>query len=144
MADLITTTDQLIEQFLAKADFERPESGRKRLIFAIDATASRQPTWDAAAQLQGQMFLEAGRHGGLDVSVAYYRGMGELKATQFFGSAAPLVQAMTGVICRAGHTQLGRMLKHIAKERPDAAILVGDMCEEDVDELRPLATGSAA
>jgi hypothetical protein len=32
---------------------------RKRLIFAIDATASRQPAWDVAAQIHGQVFVEA-------------------------------------------------------------------------------------
>ena len=42
-------------------------AGRGRLIFALDATMSRQPTWDAACKLQSEMFEEAGRVGGLDV-----------------------------------------------------------------------------
>ena len=28
-----------------------------RLIFAVDATASRQPTWDHASHLQQEMFI---------------------------------------------------------------------------------------
>jgi hypothetical protein len=51
----LITTNALVDQFLAKAEKEPIQ--RKRLNFAIDATASRQPTWDAAAQVQGQMFL---------------------------------------------------------------------------------------
>ena len=58
---------------------------RKRLIFAIDATACRQPTWDLACQVQAQMFLETGRYGGIDVQLVYFRGFNEMKATKFFG-----------------------------------------------------------
>src|SRR5262245_23084506 len=43
---------------------------RGRLIFALDATASRQPTWDTACTLQGEMFCEIG---GLDLQLVYYR-----------------------------------------------------------------------
>jgi hypothetical protein len=68
----LTTTDALVDQFLAQAAKETPK--RKRLILAIDATASRQPTWDTASQVQGQMFLEAGTYGGLDIQLAYFRG----------------------------------------------------------------------
>ena len=48
--------------------------GRARLIFAMDATASREPTWDRACQVQGQMFLETAALGGLEVQLVYYRG----------------------------------------------------------------------
>jgi hypothetical protein len=106
MTNALTPTDQLVEDFLAKAEWD-PAPARKRLIFAIDATASRQPTWDLASQVQGQMFLEAGRYGGLEVQLVYFRGFDEMKATTFLGSTIPLVQAMSGVVCGAGHTQLG-------------------------------------
>jgi hypothetical protein len=136
--EIATTTDKLIEEFLAKAEWD-PVPARKRLIFAIDATASRQPTWDLASQVQGSMFLEAGRYGGLDVQLVYFRGFDELKSTKFFGSTMPLVQAMSGVTCRAGHTQLAKVLKHIAREHEQApvaaAILIGDYCEEMLDDV---------
>ena len=57
-----------IEQFLAGP---RKPSARGRLIFALDATMSRQPTWDRACQLQAGMFAEVG---GLEVQLVYYRG----------------------------------------------------------------------
>jgi hypothetical protein len=137
MTDLTTTTDRMVEEFLAQAEHQAPV--RKRLIFAVDATGSRQPTWDMAVHVQGQMFLEASRYGGIDVQLVFYRGAGELKATAFFESAAPLVQAMSGVTCRGGLTQLEKVLQHIAREHEKAkiaaAILVGDCCEEELEDV---------
>jgi hypothetical protein len=40
---------------------------RGRLIFGIDATASRQPARDTACQLQAKMFREATAVGGLEL-----------------------------------------------------------------------------
>jgi hypothetical protein len=133
--DLTLTTDQLVDRFLAGT---RPPA-RKRLVFAIDATASRQPTWDTAAHVQSQMFLEAGRHGGLEIQLVYFRGYDEMKATGWFSSSTPLVNAMAGVTCKAGHTQINRVLAHVHKqhkEHPIAAmILVGDAFEEPAVHL---------
>ena len=53
-----------------------PAAGQRgRLIFALDATMSRQPLWDTACRLQADMFDEAAGIGGLDVQLAYYRGL---------------------------------------------------------------------
>ncbi len=46
--------------------------GNGKLVFAMDATMSRQPSWDAALQTQAEMFREAGRIGGLDVQLVYF------------------------------------------------------------------------
>jgi hypothetical protein len=131
-----------VDEFLAKAEHTTPD--RRRLIFAIDATASRQSTWDTAAQVQGQMFLEAGRYGGLDVQLVFFRGRSEMKATAFMSNAAPLIEAMTGVVCRAGHTQLVKVLNHGAREHEKhkvaAAILVGDSCEEEFADIERAAS----
>ena len=48
---------------------------RGRLIFALDATASREAIWDIAAQLQARMFEEAAKIGGLDVELIYFRAV---------------------------------------------------------------------
>ena len=58
-------------------------SGRGRLIFALDATMSRQPTWDLAQSLQAKMFEAAGSLGGLDVQLVYFRGLNECRASKF-------------------------------------------------------------
>ena len=114
-----------------------------RLIFALDATASRQATWDLASHVQGEMFLEAGRVGGLEVQLCFYRGFGECRSSAWVRDAAELVRLMRAVRCVAGKTQIARVLRHTANEarrRPvQALVFVGDCMEEDVDELGRLA-----
>jgi hypothetical protein len=118
----------------------RPASGKPgRLVFAIDATASRQPSWDRACQLQGEMFLAVRDVGGLALSLAYYRGFGEFAATPFLTNAADLAKRMTGVSCLGGHTQILRTLKHVAaetaREKVNAVVFIGDAIEEDIDPI---------
>lgn len=126
------------------ASVPAPATGRRgRLIFALDATASRQPTWDRACQLQAEMFTAAGSLGGLDVQLVFFRGFGECKHSGWTTDAASLARKMTGVTCLAGQTQIGRVLVHAAKEaranRVNALVFVGDACEEDPDRLGHLA-----
>lgn len=120
----------------------RPAGGG-RLIVAIDATASREPTWDRAAEVQGQMFLEAGRLGGLEVQLVFWRGFHECKASPWVTDSRALVELMTRVVCRAGQTQIRRVLRHAIAEtrkRPvRALVVIGDAMEEELDELAGLA-----
>jgi hypothetical protein len=123
----------------------RPDAGasRGRLVFALDATASRERTWDRACDVQAAMFLEAERLGGLDVQLAYYRGFGECRASRWVASPSELVRLMQAVRCVPGRTQIGRVLRHAlnetAKERVHALVFVGDAMEEAVDDLGHLA-----
>ncbi|MSO76006.1 MAG: VWA domain-containing protein [Alphaproteobacteria bacterium] len=121
----------------------RPAAGRGRLMFALDATASREPTWDRACQLQGEMFQEAGALGGLDIQLVYYRGFGEFKASRWYSDAVALLGRMTGVGCLGGQTQIEAMLTHAIAEtrrqRVNALVFVGDAFEEDVDGVSRLA-----
>ncbi|MEZ5848099.1 MAG: VWA domain-containing protein [Geminicoccaceae bacterium] len=137
---------QAVDDFVAEMRKLQPvpaADGRARLIFALDATASRRPTWDRASHVQGQMFLEADRHGGLDVQLAFYHGFAECKASRWVTSGEALVSLMTRVECHAGQTQIARILRHAAKEaakRPvQALVFIGDCAEEPVDELGDLA-----
>jgi len=121
----------------------RPASGRGRLIFALDATASREATWDRACRLQGEMFETAAGLGGLDVQLVFYRGFDECKASRWLDTAAALHRAMRGVSCVGGETQIGRVLAHALKEargeKVNALVFVGDAMEEKVDALSRLA-----
>ena len=118
-------------------------AGRGRLIFALDATASREATWDLACHVQDEMFIEAGRLGGLEVQLVFYRGFGECKASTWVRDGHELVRLMRGVRCVAGRTQIARVLRHAtgeARRKPvQALVFVGDCMEEDVDELGRLA-----
>ena len=118
-------------------------AGGGRLIVALDATASREPTWDRAAEIQARMFEEAGKLGGLEVQLAYYRGLREFRASPWCRDTAALAREMTGVMCRAGRTQIGRVLRHARDEarrgRVGALVFVGDCLEENADRLCELA-----
>lgn len=119
--------------------FERVDPPRGRLIFALDATASRQPTWDAAAHLQSQMFATVAAIGGLDVQLVYYRGFNDCTASRWHSDAKALAAIMARVTCMAGHTQIRRVLGHTRKEneraKVNALVIVSDACEEVPDEL---------
>ena len=78
--------------------------GRGRLLFAMDATMSRQPTWDKALQIQSEMFHETARIGGLDVQLVYFRGFGECRASKWVGEPDSLARFMTSVDCRGSNT----------------------------------------
>jgi hypothetical protein len=121
----------------------KPASGRGRLIFALDATASREPTWDHACRIQGEMFEAAAALGGLDVQLVFYRGFDECKASRWLDSAAALHRAMRIVACIGGETQIVRVLSHALKEararKVNALVFVGDAMEEKVDALSRLA-----
>jgi hypothetical protein len=112
---------------------------RGRLVFALDATMSRQPTWDSACALQADMFREAAGIGGLDIQLVYFRGLTECRASGWVAGTEKLAGLMSAIDCRGGHTQIGKVLSHArqehAKQRVQALVFVGDAMEESVDDL---------
>jgi hypothetical protein len=124
---------------------KKVRANRPRLIFALDATASREHTWDLAAQLQADMFREAATIGGLEVQLLYYRGTDEVRCSSWFSDAHDLVRRMGTIKCAAGSTKIARVLKHIRaeneREKVAAAVFVGDAVEEPPDELYLAAAG---
>lgn len=120
-----------------------PAGQRGRLIFALDATMSRQPAWDTACALQSDMFAETAQIGGLNVQLVYFRGHGEFSAGRWTAAPAELAAEMTGVSCRGGHTQIGRVLRHAVEERKrarvGALVYVGDCFEENADAVCAIA-----
>ena len=134
--------DAFLEKVASTPAVKKPGE-RGRLIFAMDATASRQPTWDRAAHIQGEMFTETATLGGLEIQLAYYRGFGEFQAGPWLTQARDLNRLMTSVFCLAGETQIGKVLQHAVNETKDkkvnALVFVGDCVEEDVDRLGAIA-----
>ena len=135
-----------IDAFLAKVastPVPKASGDRGRLIFAMDATASREPTWDRACQIQSEMFLETETLGGLDIQLCYYRGFREFHASPWLGSSAELLAQMREVRCAGGMTQIERVLKHTGTEsrqhKVNALVFVGDCMEENIDQLCHLA-----
>ena len=131
-----------VEAFLqqvAAMPVVKPPSDRARLIFALDATASREATWDRACHIQGEMFEATEALGGLDVQLVFYRGFRECKASRWLANASDLHAAMRRVSCVGGNTQIGRVLLHALNEtrtrKVSALVFVGDAMEEKVDDL---------
>jgi hypothetical protein len=104
---------------------------------------SRQPTWDMACALQGEMFASAATVGNLSVQLVYFRGLRESRASRWVDNAESLRAAMEKIDCRAGLTQIARVLSHAKREsekHPLAGLVyVGDSMEENIDELLGLA-----
>lgn len=130
-----------VQAFLSKVSAlpQRAGTGRGRLIFAMDATASRQPSWDQAMDIQADMFAQAAALGGLDVQLAWYRGQGEFEASSWTSAPDHLLRVMRDVDCRGGLTQIETVLRHAVAEtrrtKVNALVFVGDCVEENVDRL---------
>lgn len=131
--------DAFLRQVAAISVVRRTGDKRGRLMFAMDATASREPTWDRACQIQGEMFEATAALGGLDIQLVYYRGFRECQASPWLGSAPEMLRRMSAVHCMAGQTQIARILTHALKEtrreRVNALVFVGDCMEEEADRL---------
>ena len=130
-----------IAAFVAKARATSPHApgAKGRLVFALDATMSRQPTWDMACALQADMFREAAALGSLDIRLVYYRGLNECRATGWISDSAQLAKLMGKIDCRGGNTQIGKVLSEARREAVAsgvrAVVFVGDAMEEAIDGL---------
>jgi hypothetical protein len=141
-----TSSRKEIDSFLdkvSKTPVVKQRNDRGRLIFAMDATASRQPAWDRACKIQGDMFLETDKLGGLEVQLCFYRGYGEFNFSPWYSNGADLLKRMNSVFCLGGLTQIFKVLKHALREtkkkKVHALVFVGDCMEENVDALCNLA-----
>jgi hypothetical protein len=120
-----------------------PSHTSARLVIALDATASREATWDLACRIQGEMFEATAAFGSLEIQLVYYRGFDECRTSRWVTTASELHQLMRGVHCAAGITQIGRILDHTIREtqahKVGALVFVGDAMEEQPDRLCHLA-----
>lgn len=130
-----------IAAFVAKARAMSPNAlgAKGRLVFALDATMSRQPTWDMACAFQADMFREAGAIGSLDIRLVYYRGLNECRASGWISDTSKLATLMSRIDCQGGHTQIGKVLSESRREAVasgvKAVVFVGDAMEESIDDL---------
>ena len=141
----IDPTRSDLDAFLAEMTATKKASvaASGRLIFALDATMSREETWDMACSMQADMFRTVASIGGLNVQLVYYRGLNECRASRWVTDPEQLAKLMTKISCHAGHTQIGKVLAHTKREtgllKVAVVVFVGDAFEEDADEIVPLA-----
>lgn len=118
----------------------RPNAAQDgRLLFALDATLSRQPTWDLACSLQAEMFQAIPKSSALQVQLLYFRGFGECRASKWVLNGDSLAKLMSSIQCQGGRTQISKVFAHARTEhavrRINAVIYVGDAIEENADVL---------
>jgi hypothetical protein len=144
MALLKSPSGSKVTQYLARQAYQNKH--RPRLIFALDATASRQPTWDRACVLQAEIFSSAtAAAAGVEVQLVYFRGLGECRASRWYSNSADLNASMTKITCQSGMTQIGKVLKHARDEASNgnvkALVFIGDTFEEEINDMIDTATG---
>jgi len=119
-----------------------PALPRGRLVFSIDATASRQRAWHIARDLQAHMFIEAGSVGMLNLQLVYFQGT-VCRASRWASRGEELARWMSTIECEGGLTQIERILRHVLREHQNAPVQAvtfsGDAMEEDLGVLGALA-----
>ena len=138
------SSSQDIDSFLQRSrNIAEFVAKQPRLLFAMDATASRQPSWNRASQVQQEMFLATGKVTSLAVQLAYYRGFRQFSASPWLTDSEQLARLMATVQCEGGHTQIARLLRHALAEHRKlalrAVVFIGDAVEEGPDTLCELA-----
>jgi hypothetical protein len=113
------------------------------LVFAVDATASREPAWAAARQVTDA--LVKALPGALDVALAVHGGSRVHTFTAFTSDANTLRDRAAGVACQAGVTRLLPILSASLKQPGVRVVIyVGDVFEESVIQGRRLADAMGA
>lgn len=117
--------------------------GRPRLIFAVDATASREPAWRAARGVTDS--LVKALPGALDVALAVHGGGRVHTFTPYTTAANTLRDRAAGVMCKAGFTRLLPIMASAVKDPGvKVVIYIGDVFEESLARGRRLADSMGA
>ncbi|MFN3169214.1 MAG: VWA domain-containing protein [Hyphomicrobiales bacterium] len=128
-----------VDAFVAALGTAPKPGSTGRLLFALDATLSRERTWDKAMHIQSSMFAEANTVNGLAMKLIYFRGFNECRASAWQTDGKSLARLMQGIGCLGGQTQIGRVLrfarKEITKAPVPAMVYIGDAVEEGPDAL---------
>lgn len=142
-SNITTSSKSDVNSFLEKVASLPKSAGEARLVFALDATASRQATWDTASQLQRDMFTCAQGLGGLQLQLCYFRGFAEFYNSGWNLNADEMLHKMSGLKCEAGTTKIETLLRHVVAENKKTKIkgvvFIGDAMEESLDRLAQLA-----
>ncbi|MBC10050.1 MAG: hypothetical protein CMQ39_07790 [Gammaproteobacteria bacterium] len=144
--NLPKSSSKNLEKFLEQVKKTPTRNVREvagRLVFGMDATASRERTWDNACQIQNKMFSATDDIGGINVQLCYYRGFNQFQHSSWFSAGQELIKEMAKVTCLGGHTQIAKIFEHALEEhrtqKIKALVFVGDALEENADALCHLA-----
>lgn len=125
---------------IAKSESSQPVawSGRARLVFGFDATASREPAWATARQVTDA--LVRALPGELDVALAVHGGSRLHTFTDFTADPNMLRDRAASITCRAGFTRLLPLLSRaLVASGVRVITYIGDVYEESPARGRKLA-----
>ena len=134
-----------LTKFISKARaIKRIAGAQTHIIFSLDATASRAPTWQQAQSLHKALFDAASETSELSLQLCYFRGIATFHASPWVATANSLRHELSELHCEGGVTQLQRLLEHCLAQQPNssslkAIIFVGDAVEEDATLLNDLS-----
>lgn len=144
--DLEKTKGNDVANFLKKVaatPAAKSTQSHNRLLFAMDATASRAHLWEHAMTIQSDMFAETIKLGGLAIQLAYYNNHSTFHKTAWHTQAIDLLAEMRRVRCISGMTQIGKVFSHAIEENKHhklkAMVFVGDCIEENPQHIEQLA-----
>ncbi|XPJ79405.1 hypothetical protein ACNSPR_31120 [Klebsiella pneumoniae] len=113
-----------------------------RLVFAIDATASRRPAWEEAQRITDALFEAL--PGELEIALAVHSGGTVQMFSSFSTDVAHFRDKARGVTCRGGHTKLVSLMRQTLDHQGVKAFLyIGDCFEENSAEAYDLADAMA-
>ena len=105
-----------------------------KIGFLIDATASREHTWEQAQTIQAKMFKAVSGLKAVSLRLVYF-GDNRLTALGWENNPNSVARHMAAVRCHAGLTQIIEGLQSFINEGPEekaaAIILIGDCFEEN-------------
>ena len=109
-----------------------------RLVFALDATASRERAWAAARQVTDSLFGAA--PGGIEVALAVHGGGRMTAFGGFHRDVGALRDEAAGISCEPGPTRMLDIVRESLR-RPGvrAMVYIGDCFEEDESAALALA-----
>lgn len=111
---------------------------RPRLVFAVDATASRSATWASAQTITDRMFDAI--PGALDVALEVHGGGNVHTFTGFSADLHEFRKRASRVRCTSGHTRLVDLMQRTLDAGGVRVMsYIGDAFEESADEAFELA-----
>jgi hypothetical protein len=144
LRSLLTPTP-LAGLLASEPEIEAGESApaRPRLVFAFDATGSREPAWDTARQVTDA--LVRALPGELDVALAVHGGSRLHTFTEFTANPRTLRDRAGGITCIPGFTRMLPILSGSLKRAGVRVVIyIGDVFEESLAQGRKLADAMAA
>lgn len=115
-----------------------PAARRPRLVFAVDATASREAAWASAKKITDRMFGVIPN--ALDVALAVHGGDDLHTFTTFSADVDAFRKQAAAVDCESGVTRLcDIMARTLDAGGVRVMSYIGDAFEEDADEALKLA-----